>query len=325
MATVSRALRGLPTVAEATRRRVRLAADQLKYRPDPAASRLAARKTKTITVGVPHVSGWYFSTVVAGAEAVCNEAGYEFQVIAVGTLDDRDRLLDDDHHLERRTDGLILVDVQPSDVQARALAGRGVALATVGNSLPGIPAVRIDDVEVGRLAAQHLLGLGHRRIGVIDGVDGHDPMNFTVPHLRRRGFCAVLGEHGLDVDDELFAGGNFNLAGGRDAMDRLLALDEPPTAVFAMSDEMAFGAIMRLAEDGLHVGADLSIIGVDDHEFSQVVGLTTIHQDVADHGATAARLLIEAMTADPLDETPAAPRHVEPRVRLVERTSTATP
>lgn len=318
VATVSRALRGLPNVAESTRARVTAAAAQLKYRPDPAASRLAARKTKTITVGVPKLNTWYFSNVVAGAEAVCNEAGYEFQVIAIGSLDARDRLLDDDHHLERRTDGLILVDIEPALEQAAALSERGVALATIGHALDGHPAVRIDDHHVGALAADHLLSLGHRRIGVINGLDD-DPMNFVVPRSRQDGVAETLAAHGADLDPGLIAEGNFSLGGGYEAMCRLLTNDEPPTAVFAMSDDMAFGAMMAASESGRSVPDDVSIIGVDDHEFARVVGLTTIRQPVAEHGACAATLLMEAMSPEP----PPADT-VQPQVDLVVRDTTTT-
>lgn len=332
VATVSRALRGLPNVAVATRERVAEVAASLNYRPDPAASRLAARKTKTITVGVPSLSGWYFSTVVAGAEAVCNEAGYEFQVIAVGSLDARDRLLDDEHQIERRTDGLILVDVAPSEAQAAALVSRGVVLATVGNVLDGHPSVTIDDDEVGRLAAEHLVGLGHRTLGVIDGMSD-DPMNFTVPTRRRQGFERALRDHGIELADGAVQAGNFDVDGGRSAMERLLRRSPRPTAVFAMSDEMAFGALMTLGRHDLSAGSDLSIVGVDDHEFSRVVGLTTIRQPVTDHGADAARLLIDAMTTSDVGSDPTiadrrGSRHSAPAVavrrgiELVVRTST---
>lgn len=324
VATVSRAMRGLPNVAESTRQRVVDVAQSLNYRPDPAASRLAAGKTMTVTVGVPSLNGWYFSTVVAGAEAVCNEAGYEFQVIGVGSHDARDRLLDDRYHLERRTDGLILVDVEPSDAQASALARRGVSLTTIGAQIVGCPSVRIDDEHVGRLAADHLIGFGHRDLGVISGLDD-DPMNFAVPMARRSGFVSAAAAHGIEIGDEHVCNGNFDVDGGRVATAELLDAPRPPTAIFAMSDEMAFGALMELGQRGLRPGIDVSIIGVDDHEFSRVVKLTTIRQTVAEHGAAAARLLIEAMIAragDDGDEY--VPTAHQPTVELVQRETTGT-
>ena len=138
MATVSRALRGLPNVAPSTRERVAEVATSLNYQPDPAASRLAAGRTGTITVMVPHLSSWYFSHVIAGAEAVSAEAGYDFLVIGVGSRAECSRLLDERYHLERRTDGVVLVNMPASDDEADSLRSRGIALATVGSYSPAI-------------------------------------------------------------------------------------------------------------------------------------------------------------------------------------------
>lgn len=248
-----------------------------------------------MTIGVPALSGWYFATVVAGAEAVCTEAGYEVQVIGISGHAERRRLLDEQNHLERHTDGLVLVDVPVDDDQAASLRQRGIALATVGTAVPGQPAVGIDDRAVGRLAADHLIELGHRRIGMIGGLQD-DPMNFEVPSRRAEGFAARLADHGVDLDPTLVAGGNFGVDGGQEAMDVILENHDPPTGVFAMSDEMAFGALMALRARALRPGRDVSLIGVDDHEFARIAELTTIRQPVGDHGAVAARLLVEAMT-----------------------------
>lgn len=320
-------MRGLPNVADSTRQRVADVALTMDYRPDPAASRLAAGKTKTVTVGVPALNGWYFATVVAGAEAVCNEAGYEFQVIGVSSHADRDRLLDDRYRLERRTDGLILVDVAPSPEQAAALARRGVALATIGTRIEGCPSVCIDDEHVGGVAAEHLIGLGHCELGVISGLND-DPMNFVVPMARRRGFFRVAERHGLALGDHSVRNGNFGVDGGREATAALLDSPAPPTAIFAMSDEMAFGALMEVNHRDLVPGLDVSIMGVDDHEFARVVDLTTIRQPVADHGAVAARMLIDGMAADSAEaaaatETPMMPTSHQADVELVVRSSTA--
>ena len=172
VATVSRALRGLPNVAASTRERVAAVADELGYRPDPAAARLAAGRSTVVTVVVPDLAGWYFSTVVAGVEAVCADAGYDLSVTGVGSLDAFARLTAVDHHLERRTDGLIIVDVPVADELACSLRDRGLAVATIGTSGSVFPWVAIDDGEVATLAMEHLLGLGHRRIGLIGGSSG---------------------------------------------------------------------------------------------------------------------------------------------------------
>ncbi len=317
VATVSRALRNLPNVADSTRQRVTAIAESMNYRPDPAAARLATGRSRTITVVVPHLSSWYFSTVIAGAEAVCAEAGYECLVLGVGTIAECDRLLDEPFHLERRTDGLVLVNIPATEPQAASLHERGVGLSTVGTQTPGHPAVLIDDVNAGNIAAQHLIGLGHRRLGMISG-QSNDPMNFAVPRKRREGFRSALEHAGIAFDESLVRSGNFGIDGGQEAMGALLDRSDPPTAVFAMSDEMAFGALMALAERGLRPAADVSLIGVDDHDVARVVGLTTIRQRVAGQGAAAMRALL-ARLADPS----AAPTAVDSPLDLIVRHTTA--
>jgi LacI family transcriptional regulator, repressor for deo operon, udp, cdd, tsx, nupC, and nupG len=316
VATVSRALRGLPNVAPSTRERVAEVAATLNYQADPAASRLAAGRTGTITVMVPHLSSWYFSHVIAGAEAVSAEAGYDFLVIGVGSRAECSRLLDERYHLERRTDGVVLVNMPASDDEAESLRSRGIALATVGSYSPGYPSVRVDDFAVGVMAAQHLAALGHRRLGLITG-QGDDPMNFEVPQLRHAGFVKGLADLGRQLDPSLVASGDFGIDGGQEAMALLLDHPDPPTAVFAMSDEMAFGALMELEHRGLRPGLDVSLIGVDDHEFARVVALTTISQQVAAQGALAARAVVASMAG-----TPVPPEPIPSPVELVVRTTT---
>ncbi len=327
VATVSRAMRGLPNVAISTRHHVVEVAGRLGYSADPAASRLAAGRTKTITVVIPKLSGWYFSTVVAGTEAICAEAGYDVLVVGVGSHSDLSRILSEQYHLERRTDGLVVIDVIVTPEQAASITRRGVALTTVGSRTAGQPSVRIDNVHVGRLAADHLVGLGHRRLGMI-GAQKDNPLSFDVPTLRHRGFVEGLAAHGIDFDIELLEGGNFGIDGGQEAMAALLDHAAPPTAVFSMSDEMAFGALMELHHRGLVAGRDISLVGVDDHEFARVVGLTTIHQPVADHGAAAARLLLAAIEATGAPGSTAAaaptgaPAEIVAPIKVIVRNST---
>ena len=319
VATVSRALRGLPNVAESTRLRVAAIAESMDYRPDPAASRLAAGRSRTVMVVVPHLSSWYFSTVIAGVEAVCAEAGYECLVVGVGTIAECNRLLDEPRHLERRTDGLVLVNIPATETQADSLGDRGVTLSTVGTHTVGHPAVLIDDVRAGRMAANHLISLGHRHIGLISG-QTDDPMNFAVPRLRREGFCSALAAAGLAFDETLVQSGNFGIDGGQEAMGSLLDRSDQPTAVFAMSDEMAFGALMALSERGLRAGANLALIGVDDHDVARVVGLTTIRQRVAGQGAAAMRALLVRLASVDAQTTV-----VDAPLELVVRSTTSRP
>ncbi len=321
VATVSRALRNLPNVATSTRRRVADVAAELSYSADPAASRLAAGRTQTITVVVPSLSGWYFATLVAGVEAVCAEAGYDVLVVGVGTHGDLSRILGEGSHLERRTDGVVVIDIAISDEVAKSVSERGVALTTVGRVTDAASSLRVDNAQVGRIAADHLADLGHTRLGVIGG-EPHDPLGFEVSRLRVDGFADALARRNMAFNDDLVEGGNYNIDGGREAMSALLDRADPPTAVFALSDEMAFGALMELSQRGLAPGCDVSLIGVDDHEFARVVDLTTIGQPVADHGSAAARLLLDAMAAH-RDRIRPEPTHIVAPVELVVRSTTA--
>jgi len=318
VATVSRALRNLPNVAESTRDRVLSVAEQLNYRADPAASRLAAGRGSTITVVVPHLASWYFSTVVAGVEAVCAEAGFECLITAVDSIAACNRLLDESAHLERRTEGLVLVNIPASEAQAESLRQRRVALATVGTRTPDHPSVSIDELSTSRMAVEHLVSFGHERIGLISG-SGNDPMNFAVPRQRKAGFVEALRSAELRFDPSLVESGNFGIDGGQEAMAALLDHTNPPSAVFAMSDEMAFGALMELERRSLRAGVDISLIGVDDHDVSRVLGLTTIRQRVAGQGAAAARAALARISGP---DTPAF--DVDSPLELVVRSTTGS-
>ena len=310
VATVSRALRGLPNVAESTRVRVQEFAIELNYRADPAASRLATGRAKSVAVAVPMLNGWYFSHVVAGVEAVCAEAGYDTIVIGLGLKGASLALIEGSDALHRRADGLIVVDVALAPDDVAAFRSRGLALVAVGPLLDGVSSVGIDDVAVGEVGTDHLLELGHRRIGLIRG-EIDDAFDFIVPHLRQSGYERALERHGLTPDPDLYVDGSFTIQGGYEAAVALLDRDDPPTALFALSDEMAFGAIHAAHDRGLCIPDDLSIVGVDDHDLSAVVGLTTVHQDVDQHGARAARLMIAQLAGHAVDPS----RHNDP-IRL---------
>lgn len=315
LATVSRALRGLPNVAAVTRERVQKVAEELGYRPDPNASRLATGKSRTVGVAVPYISQWYFSQVLAGVEAVLADEGYDLLLISVGTDDAKRRFVHEWPNLQRRVDALIIVDLG-FDADELALFEQDQALVvTIGYDFAAFSAVTIDNRAAAQLAVSHLTGLGHRRIGLI-GDDPDGPMSFAVPNERRQGYLDALGAVGVEADPELEKPGSFTIDGGADAMRRLWRLDDRPTAVFAMSDEMAFGAMRYAKDSGIAIPEDLSIVGFDDHDLSSLVGLTTIRQPVSESGAAAARLVLESLVAQ------GTTAHNRAATRLIVRTST---
>ena len=288
-ATVSRALRGLPNVDSGTRERIQRIATELDYVISPSASRLASGRTGSIAVITPYIARWFFSTVLSGVESVLQNAGMDLLLMSVSTPDGQHRL-PPAPRLRRRVDGVLVIALPPHDQQLHEVLALNMPTSLIGVTLEGIPSVTIDDVLAGQIATQHLINLGHTRIGVITGAPVEEP--FTADHDRHRGFQQAMNAAGLDVDPALEAYGYFTIAGGEQAMTALLTQRNPPTAVFAMSDEMAFGAMKAMRSHGLQPGRDISLIGVDGHDMSEFLDLTTVVQPVQDLGRIAAEALV---------------------------------
>ena len=298
-ATVSRALRGLPNVDGETRERVKKIASSLDYVISPSASRLASGRTGSIAVVTPYIARWFFSEVIAGAESVMQQAGMDLLLMNVGDYQNGGSRIPPTPRIRRRVDGILIVALPPQDPDLESIVNLGMPTAMIGGVIPGIDCVVIDDVAAAREATEYLISLGHSRIALISGKSG--AARFTAGSQRERGYRAVMAEHSLVEDPMLEVSGHFNIEGGESGMDALLNQLNPPTAVFAMSDEMAFGAIRSLRTHGLEPGRDVSIVGIDDHPMSSYLGLTTIAQPVADLGKKAGeRLLVQLAGSDSL-------------------------
>lgn len=315
VATVSRALRGLPNVAPETRARVLAAADALHYVVDPQASRLAEGRTRTVGVVVPRLGQWYYATVTDAVHAIVGAAGYDLLPFPLDSPDTRERFLDRLPY-RKRVDGLVIVDVPMSDDHLQRMAEAHVPIVTVGMRTTAFSSLTVDNLRGARLATEHLVGLGHERIGLVGGHQP-EPFDFVVPHERRAGFDQAMQERGLAINPAWVADAELTAAGGAAAMTAILHADERPTGVVAMSDEMAVGAIQVAADVGLRVPEDLSVVGFDDHELAEHLGLTTIRQDVAGQGRAAAGWILEAMVGR------TDPHHEVIPTRLVVRRTTA--
>lgn len=289
-ATVSRALRGLPNVDEATRQRVRDVATHLDYVISPSASRLASGRTGSVAVITPAVSRWFFATVLSGVESVLQDAGVDLllQSTATSTISPA--------RLRGRVDGVLAISVPPEDPQLQRVIDLGLPTSLIGTWCEGAPSVMIDDVHAAVTATKHLIDQGHRRIGLISGSADRQPA--TPSHARRAGFLDVMNNAGLETDLE--AGGYFTIDGGEQAMEQLLASASPPTGVFAMSDEMAFGAMRALRRHGLTPGRDVALVGIDGHDMSEYLELTTVAQPVVELGRIAATWMLEQLADGPV-------------------------
>ncbi|MDN4609393.1 LacI family DNA-binding transcriptional regulator [Arthrobacter burdickii] len=316
-ATVSRALRGLPGVAEETRARVNSTAKELGYVPSSSASGLASGRTMAMGVLVPVIDRWYFSAVLEGVDRQLRAAGYDLILFSLGGDGvNRDRVF---HRsiLRKRIDALLVMSMHLTEEERKAVQQLEYPNIVVGGAVEGVRHVGIDDAKAARDAVEHLIGLGHTRIAHMRGGGSFD-IDFQVPRIRQQAFQQVMEDHGLPVREDWSAFGDFRFTTSR--VSALALLADPanrPTAVFCSSDEMAFGVLKAAAELGIDVPGELSVIGIDDHEFSEPMGLTTIRQDPEDQGAYAAELLLgELLRNEPADYPPPRP-HL-----LVERHST---
>jgi len=298
-ATVSRALRGLPGVSASTRLAVEEAASQLGYFPSPSATALSTGKTNAVGVIAPRVSRWFFSAVIEGAQEILTQRGYDLLLYPLGGGGFRRAGGLDTRALNKRVDGLLALNLPLADPSLLSLRDLRVPVVTVGTAAGGMSGVLVDNVEVGRQAAQHLLDLGHRRIAFF-GDDLEHLHGYTAAVDRHRGYDLTLREAGIEPDPALVQRTGFTLDGGEAALHRMFAhtdQDQAPTAVFAVSDEVAMGVLYAARGHGLQVPCDLSVIGVDGHDFAYLFDLTTISQPVRDQGRIAARLLLDQISS----------------------------
>jgi DNA-binding LacI/PurR family transcriptional regulator len=319
IASVSRALRGLPGVSEATRQAVQEASDELGYVVSPAASALAGGQTRVVAIVSPFVSGWYFTSIIEAVQDLLALRGYDLMLYPVG--EERDHIKSVIRNLHRKVDGIITLSLTPL-TQIGDPGYLQVPVVTVGSEVPGVSAVTINDVEVGRLAAQHLLDLGHRDI-VYLGQDPAADLGSAVASDRGRGVDMALRDAGIELPAATSRVTGFTVADGMASMEAEIArvagdLSRLPTAIVAVSDEAAMGIMHAARGHGLAVPDDLSVIGIDNHSFAFLFDLTTMGQPIRDIGQAAAELMLAQIGGDTCNV-----RHFD--VALVTRNSTGPP
>lgn len=314
-ATVSRALRGLPDVRESTRLRVEEAAVRLGYAPTPSAVSLASGRTRTIGLLTPWVSRWFHSHVIEGACQALRIAGFDALLYSFQLDQDAARQRINLDVLRRRVDGLLVVGMTMTAAEVSLLESLAVPMVYIGSGPPDQVRVHIDDAATARRATEHLLGLGHTRIGHIGGYPSQRTP-WATEICRAQGYHDAMRAAGLAVDPSLVAYGRFEREGGRSAAVELLDRVADLTAIVADSDEMAFGVLDVLRERGVAVPEDISVIGIDGHELGDLIGLTTLVQDAVELGETASGLVLEMITGGPVVRDVVCPSE------LIERGST---
>ncbi len=328
--TVSRVINNEPNVRDAVKARVQDVVARLGYVPNLAARRMGGSRSFLLLALNDRdrtIEGWrlgegddWVDQMMLGGMVKCAEHGYRMLVELVDT-----------HaaHVEREIaaalsalhpDGVILTPPHSDNPVITGLLGaRGVPFARIGSVADGAGfAVAMDDRRAAEVAAEHLLALGHRRVGFITGSD-----DYALSAARLDGYLRALHAAGLGDDPSLVGRGDFSFASGRAATKALLALDDPPTAIVASSDQMALAALHVARERALRVPEDLSVISFDDTPVVRfgVPPLTAIKQPIAAMAAHAAERLIRAASGE---AEPGPERSILP-FDLVVRASTAEP
>lgn len=286
-ATVSRALHGLPRVSESTRRRVLEAVEELGYVASSEASGLAGGSTESVGVIAPYVNRWYFSSVLEGIDAELRRRGFDLVLYNLGGYQQNRSRVVDRAMLRKRIDALLVMCLALSESEIAALRQLQYPTLVIGGTVPGFRSIGIDDEAAARTAMTHLVRLGHRRIAYIGGAK-EEGMSFDVPETRKAVYLQETAAAGITPEPGWIQSGAFTVSGAMDAMKRILAVPGKPTAVFAASDEMAFGAISVLRASGISVPGDVSVVGIDDHDMSASMDLTTVAQDPVEQGRIAA-------------------------------------
>jgi alanine racemase len=305
----------------ATASRILGIANELGYRPDPVARMLTQRRTGAIGVLTPQdlsviFTNPFFGAFSAGIAGVAEEHGYGLHFISPlhGSLS---------RAIHRATvDGVVAIGLTDDHPEIDEIRRAGLPMVLVDSNTTGqLASVDVDDEGGARLAAQHLIDLGHRDIAIL-AIDppraaGHEEGGVVARRLR--GYRDTLAAAGIDVPTDEVATGPASIDGGRAAFGRLWSTGRRPTAILAMSDGIAIGAIQAIHELGRTVPGDISVVGFDDVDLAASTDppLTTVHQPVRAKGETAVRMLLSV-----IEGRDAAPGHQRLETRLVIRSST---
>ena len=298
--TVSRVANNDPSlrIAPVTRQRIEALLRETEYRPNGVARGLKLRQTLVLAVVIPDITNPFFAALFRGVEDGASPRGYNVLLCNTDGSPQRQR-----SHLQslhaRRVDGVILASSFLKDPTVRWLRHQRIPYVLVNrfSDEDHDPFVGSDDLVGARLATAHLAELGHRRIGHLAGKP-----TVSTGVLRRRGYLAALTEHGLAPDPRLVVESGYTEEGGARAAARLMALDERPTAIFAVTDMTAVGAFGAARRMGLRVPEDLAIVGYNDIPLASrmMPALTTVHVPIHDFGSVAARLLLDQIeTGEP--------------------------
>jgi DNA-binding LacI/PurR family transcriptional regulator len=315
--TVSRALRNSSLVNRETAERIHRIAREMGYQVSALAQALATNRTRTIGVVVTTIADPFAAEVVSGLEQTANDNGYSVYLANSGAEPEREiRVVRS--FAEHRVDGIAVTSSRVGALYGQMLSEMRVPIVLINNQEPGefINSVMIANVEAARDATVHLIRLGHTRIAYLGDKYGHQS-----DMERFAGYRSALERADLPFRPELVVHGDGRSEGGEAAMEKLLAAEEPPTAVFCYNDMSALGALKRIRAAGLRVPDDISIVGFDDLFVARYTEppLTTVRQPMWQMGALAMQILLKLVGGSQPEE------HHRVAGELIVRESTAAP
>ena len=295
--TVSRVLNGSDQVSEATLKRVLGTIERLDYRPLRSASSLSKGRTDAVGILVSVITRPSVMARLVGVIDVLSDAGLDAVVFNV---DNRAQL---DRHLssiidQRRVDGIISISLRIPKERIARIRKLAIPLVLVDNSLPNLPCVYIDDVAGGKLATEHLLSLGHRRIGFI-GDNARSDLGMSASENRYAGYLMALEAAGIGPDFDLVARGPHSSEAAAVLASALFELGKRrPTAIFASSDTLAVGVIKAAQQHRLKIPDDLAVIGFDNLEVSSILDISTVNQPLLESGTKGASKMVSLLNGE---------------------------
>jgi DNA-binding LacI/PurR family transcriptional regulator len=304
-------------VSPETQAKVKKAIKELGYYPNELARSLSRKQTATIGLIIPSLLNPVYAEIADSLERVCTAEGYIVMLCGTGRDPEKERQLAETLRA-KQVDGVVIIPSQAPQAILSPLQQAHIPTVVLEHDLPGTHCIAIDDRQGGRLATQHLLALGHRRIGLIK----REPYS-ALSYLRGVGYREILEEAGISLDPALVIESKAGQAAGYRSMQQLLALPNPPTAVFTHNDVLAMGAIHAIYDAGLAVPDDISVVGYDDTISASYLNppLTTVKFPVAEMGRRAGQIILELAQ----EEGSLPAQTITLPVELVVRGSTAPP
>ena len=291
IATVSRVFNQSNSVSDATRKKVLKVADAVGYHPQAYAQGLASQKSNTIMAVVPVISNYFFMEVLGGIQDKLTELAYELTIFNVTA---GDHLFEEvEHVLKRRwAEGYLFISIHLNDNQWEKLKRFKAPITLIDEHHEGFDSVSVDNFEGAYRATKNLIDRGFRKIAMLSALQTSKPIRD-----RLIGYQKALEEGGIEFDINYVVAGTsfyrdgFTEKGGYEAMCKMLAMDNPPDACFSASDIQAVGALKAMKDTGKYI----PIIGYDDIELSEYIGLSTIRQPMRDMGFFATQNLVERL------------------------------